>query len=254
VCDGLTATGGRPDCSDNARDLPDADVRLLFDHPSADPAALMTQTDTTKVLPPLSAALAGERIRCACCSSTRLPNPAAMFHRSAYGDSALIAAKFAARGGAYGFPTQRCTPPLFLLRRVSVGPQLCDAQEAHMTEVMEALWGREHGEPASLLFDVDQPDGARDECVTLLLDPGTWRGCTALQLRSLGRQIKGERDNARDYRDLTEATLRREAYPARHPAARPPGALLAPTPAATDTLAPAAAAPPVQGRRCPHRQ
>jgi hypothetical protein len=62
-----------------------------------------------------------------------------------------------------------CAPLLFLLRRVAVQPQPCDAQEAHMSRVMETLM---EGPRSGALFDDDLPDDARDESLRLLLEFG----------------------------------------------------------------------------------
>jgi hypothetical protein len=106
-------------------------VRLLLDHPAADPAALMAV-------------------------------------RSKTGDSALqLAAAFATGRLHSDHYHPSCVPLLLLLRRVATDVQPSDARQAHMSEVMEALmdeWGRD-----DLFSDDDQPDGARDGCVRLLL-------------------------------------------------------------------------------------
>ncbi|KAG1681541.1 hypothetical protein FOA52_014047 [Chlamydomonas sp. UWO 241] len=60
-------------------------------------------------------------------------------------------------------------PLLLLLRRVAAQPQACDAQEAHMSRVMDALM---QGPLSGAKAGDDQPDDARDECVRLLLDFG----------------------------------------------------------------------------------
>jgi hypothetical protein len=117
-------------------------MRLLLDHPSADPAAMMAV-------------------------------------RSTAGISALIAAAaFAVHADP---PTRSCAPLLLLLRRVAVESP-CDAQKAHMTEVMEVMCqdqqlenDEEDGqevEEGEGLFDDDRPDDARDECVRILLERG----------------------------------------------------------------------------------
>jgi hypothetical protein len=66
-------------------------------------------------------------------------------------------------------PAPSCIPLLFLLRRVAMQPQPCDNQEAHMSKVMEVLMD---GPRSGVMFDDDQPDDARDECIRLLLEFG----------------------------------------------------------------------------------
>ncbi|KAG1655176.1 hypothetical protein FOA52_005794 [Chlamydomonas sp. UWO 241] len=131
-------------------------VRLLHDHPSADPAAILAFDGTHEV-------------------------------------SALImAAQFAADSSPYDghAPTRPFAPLLLLLRRIPVEPQPSDAHQAHMTRVVEVLsraryveddeadeQDEEQAPHAVTLFDDDQPDDARDECVRLLLEHGA-RGFT----------------------------------------------------------------------------
>ncbi|KAG1657228.1 hypothetical protein FOA52_011516 [Chlamydomonas sp. UWO 241] len=108
-------------------------MRLLLDHPSADPARMMA------------------------------------FH-GVSGRSALVsAAQFAARSPAASAPPPSCDPLLLLLRGAAMQPGLRDAQEAHMSKVMEALM---EGPQLGALFDDDQADGPRDEVVCLLLEFG----------------------------------------------------------------------------------
>jgi hypothetical protein len=149
-------------------------LRLLLNHPSADPAAMLAFD---------SAASDG------------------------HGYSALIGA---ASGAAYfaihctygpgvgpgahaSSPARPFAPLLFLLRRVAADPQPGDAQQAHMTKVMEILGGRneayseesEDEEECETLLSDDQPDTARDECVRQLLSSSvpralTWRTTSPL--------------------------------------------------------------------------
>ncbi|KAG1667350.1 hypothetical protein FOA52_001408 [Chlamydomonas sp. UWO 241] len=78
----------------------------------------------------------------------------------------------------YRAPTRSCAPLLLLLRRFAVEPQSSDAQEAHMSRVMEVLCQEveeeqeEEGEGRMKLFDDDHPNDARDECIRLLLERG----------------------------------------------------------------------------------
>ncbi|KAG1680817.1 hypothetical protein FOA52_008150 [Chlamydomonas sp. UWO 241] len=109
-------------------------MRLLLDHPSADLAAMMAFDNV-------------------------------------HGNSALTAAAgFAAgRYTSTPAPTRSCTPLLLLLRRITVQPQPSDAQQAHMTKVMEVLC---RGQRSTEMFDEDQPDDIRDMCICLLLEQG----------------------------------------------------------------------------------
>jgi hypothetical protein len=101
-------------------------MRLLLEHPTVDPAALMAIRNTD-------------------------------------GASALVVAAASACRPDDNKPS--CEPLLFLLRRVcvAVDPQPSDAQQAHMTKVMEALCqdihvdDEEHEEHFRSLFDDDQP-------------------------------------------------------------------------------------------------
>jgi hypothetical protein len=120
-------------------------LRVLLDHPSADPATMVLV-------------------------------------RSVKGFSALpLAALFAGRlqGDAGIESPPSCAPLLLLLRRVPMDPQPCDAHLAHMTQVMEAFCRQEEdsdeeeSDEAGHLFDIDQPNNARDECVRLLLEHGS---------------------------------------------------------------------------------
>ncbi|KAG1678731.1 hypothetical protein FOA52_012770 [Chlamydomonas sp. UWO 241] len=67
-------------------------------------------------------------------------------------------------------PKRSCAPLLLLLSRVAVQPQPSDAAEqAHMSKVMEALC---QGPGSKQMFDDDQPDDDRDECVRVLIACG----------------------------------------------------------------------------------
>ncbi|KAG1672227.1 hypothetical protein FOA52_002928 [Chlamydomonas sp. UWO 241] len=86
--------------------------------------------------------------------------------------SVLVAAAEYTRHCGYGIgddglPKRPCAPLLLQLRRVTVdASQPSDAQlAAHMTIVMVELW-------RAGMFDDDQPDDARDECVCLLMELG----------------------------------------------------------------------------------
>jgi hypothetical protein len=108
-------------------------MRILLDHPSADPAAMMAV-------------------------------------RSTAGISVFVAAAGCAAGvPTFGTSTRSCAPLLLLLRR-GVESQSCEStQQAHVSEVMEALC---KGPRSKELFDDDTPDDDRDECVRLLLEMG----------------------------------------------------------------------------------
>ncbi|KAG1655179.1 hypothetical protein FOA52_011488 [Chlamydomonas sp. UWO 241] len=126
-------------------------MRLMLDHPSATPAAMLVFDSTHEV-------------------------------------SALIAAaEFAAKSSPHDghAPTTPCAPLLLLLCSVTVALQPSDAHQAHMTRVVEVLSqardveGEEEDEDDEeqeqkqvTMFDDDQPDDARDECVRLLLVHG----------------------------------------------------------------------------------
>ncbi|KAG1667353.1 hypothetical protein FOA52_001413 [Chlamydomonas sp. UWO 241] len=154
-------------------------MRLLLDHPSADAAAMMIlkQHDGCDAL--MLAAQEGhvDALR------LLLDHPSAdvaamMATRSAEGISAVMAAA----GFAACQPTDRyrdtrsCAPLLLLLRRDAVELQPSDAQEAHMTKVMEVLCQEveeeEEEEERVKLFVDDHPNDARDECIRLLLERG----------------------------------------------------------------------------------
>jgi hypothetical protein len=125
-------------------------MRVLLDHPSADAAAMLA-------------------------------------FRTPGGASALtVTASFAACSSP---GNSSCEPLLLLLRRVAADPHPSDAQHAHMTKVMEALCqdvlvedegeeeGEEDEERVRSVFDDDQPDASRDECVHLLLEHGADAVC-----------------------------------------------------------------------------
>jgi hypothetical protein len=120
-------------------------MRLLLDHPSADAATMMAVAN---------------------------------------GYSPLVAAaEFAVHNA--GYCDLSFAPLLFLLRRVTADAPSDDAHQKHMTKVMEALcqdrvvehWddGEGQWEERLNLFEVDQPDDARDDCVRLLTPAaGVW--------------------------------------------------------------------------------
>jgi hypothetical protein len=169
-----------------------AAMRLLLDHPSANPAVMLMHTSEHGWTAVMRAAQSGMVDAMRLLLDHPSADPAAMlaFDSAAYlghGYSALLgAAWFATRCGygpeADGSPARAFAPLLFLLRRVAADPQPGDAQQAHMNEVVEILVGRaalghdpdeedsEGEEERKSLLSDDQPDNARDECVRLLLE------------------------------------------------------------------------------------
>jgi hypothetical protein len=158
-------------------------MRLLLDHPSADPAEMMMSANSDGDTVVMCAAQDGNVRVLRLLLDHPSADPAAMlaFDSNHNGDSALIrAATFAADSSRYNrhARTSPCAPLLFLLRRIAVEPQPSDAQQAHMTVVVEELSQvpyeeedeEEEDEEQKLqsLFDDDQPDDARDECIRLL--------------------------------------------------------------------------------------
>ncbi|KAG1664275.1 hypothetical protein FOA52_009777 [Chlamydomonas sp. UWO 241] len=132
-------------------------MRLLLDHPSADPAAMLAFDSTREV----SAFIAAARLAAASSFYGRHPS-------------------FYSR-----HPSSPFAPLLLLLRRTAVEPQPSNAQQAHMIRVVEALSeardveeddeeeeDEEQEQKQVTLFDDDQPDDARAECVRLLLEHG----------------------------------------------------------------------------------
>ncbi|KAG1674690.1 hypothetical protein FOA52_007214 [Chlamydomonas sp. UWO 241] len=166
-------------------------VRLLLDHPSADAAAMIMHTGTYGGTALSMPALGGHVHAMRLLLDHPDTDPAAMLAvRDNHGCSVLVAAaQFAAKSNDC-CPGHRCAPLLFLLRRVAADPQPSDAQRAHTTRVMEALcWvydedkqgemdngdeEDERGEKKLSLFDDDQPDDVRDECIRLLLEHGAF--------------------------------------------------------------------------------
>jgi hypothetical protein len=148
-------------------------MRLLLDHPSA-PAGMMMLGDDQGKTALMWAGFNGHTGVMRLLLDHPSADPAAMMELSvdAYGATALVlAARFAARALHESDPVlrSRCAPLLFLLRRIAVEPQPSDAQQAHMDQ---GDGGAVQGERSNELFDVDQPDDARDECVHLLVEYG----------------------------------------------------------------------------------
>ncbi|KAG1670271.1 hypothetical protein FOA52_003621 [Chlamydomonas sp. UWO 241] len=150
-------------------------MRLLLDHPSANPASMMAHTDSTGLNALMSAARNG------CVDVMRLlldhpfADPASMMAVRNPGGTSIsaltAAATWAARPPPPGRPLHppACAPLLFLLRRVVEEESLpSDAEQAHMSLVMEALT---HGSN-SALFGNAEPDHVRDECVRVLMGRG----------------------------------------------------------------------------------
>jgi ankyrin repeat protein len=151
-------------------------MRLLLDHPSADSAAMMAHAAVPAggLTTLMAAAMYGHVDALRLLLDHPSADASAMMELSfgVEGTTALVcAARFAAQALDESDPVlrSRCAPLLFLLRRIAVQPQPSDAQQAHMTKVMEALC---QGPRSNELFDVDQPEDARDECVHLLMEYG----------------------------------------------------------------------------------
>jgi hypothetical protein len=149
-------------------------MRLLIDHPSADAAGMMMHADSDGYTALAYAAQEGHAAAMRLLIDHPSADAAAMImHADSYGSTALsIAAGFAAGQPTVSPrapPTRSCAPLLLLLRRVPVESQPNDAQQAHVSKVMEVL----HGGPRSnVMFGSDQPDDVRDECIHLLLERG----------------------------------------------------------------------------------
>jgi hypothetical protein len=124
-------------------------LRILLDHPSADPAAMLV-------------------------------------HAGADGDTALIVAAHNAARSSPG--NSSFAPLLLLLRHVAAEPQPCADQQAHSSRVLQAC----HGDQKAL-FNVDQPDDSRDECVRLLLARGAGGEHRRRLARRPGDGTDGER-------------------------------------------------------------
>ncbi|KAG1677157.1 hypothetical protein FOA52_000963 [Chlamydomonas sp. UWO 241] len=163
-------------------------MRLLLDHPSADASAMMMHEDGTGWTALMWVAQEGHVDAMRLLLDHPLTEPAAMMtHSAGDGTTALIAASrnghvdavrllldhpSAATSAMTAFSDAlppSCAPLLFLLRRVAMQPQPCDAQEAHMSRVMVTLMA---GPRSGALFDDNQPDDVRDECIRLLLEFG----------------------------------------------------------------------------------
>jgi hypothetical protein len=155
-------------------------MRLLLDHPAADPAAMMRHTNSLGSTLLVMSAINGHVDAMRLLLDHPSADAAAMIaHRTTNGISALIsAAAFAASVpdacmNAASAPAAQArswdyAPLLLLLRRVAVEPHPSDAQQDHMTLVMEFMCAS----PPRRLFDVDQPDAVREACVRLLLEHG----------------------------------------------------------------------------------
>jgi hypothetical protein len=152
-------------------------MRVLLEHPSADPAAMLAHTAGDGWIAYTMSALRGHVDAMRLLLDHPCADPAdAMLACTEYGYSALkLAAAFASdeeydgrEPGLY-YTERSFAPLLFLLRRITVQPQPCDAQRFHMNVVVERLM---RGEQAGVLFDDSKPDDARDECVRLLIEFG----------------------------------------------------------------------------------
>jgi ankyrin repeat protein len=147
-------------------------MRVLLDHPCAEPEAMMTQT-TWKGATALVLAVQAGRVHA---MRVLLDHPSAdaadmMAFCNRSGASVLVlAARFAARLPDWRDLVPSCAPLLLLLRRVATGPLPSDAQQAHMSKVMGALCKGKRSQ--ALLDDDGEPDDARDECIRLLIEHG----------------------------------------------------------------------------------
>ncbi|KAG1677953.1 hypothetical protein FOA52_001371 [Chlamydomonas sp. UWO 241] len=148
-------------------------MRLLLDHPSADAAAMLMHTDDDGATSLMVAAVNGQVDVMRLLLNHPSADAAAMMAVCTPGGASVFtsAARFAAgqHMDSSHDPARSCTPLLLLLRRVAVESEPGDAQQAHMTKVMEALC---QGPQSVWLFDNDMEDATRDECVRLLLARG----------------------------------------------------------------------------------
>jgi hypothetical protein len=148
-------------------------MRLLLDHPSADAAAMMMHGCSAHGRTALMyAAWQGNVEAMRLLLDHPSADPVAMMAiKTTDGASALTAAAQFAVGQPTGQPTpaRSCAPLLLLLRRATAEPQPSDAQQAHMTIVMETFC---RGPLTKEMFEDDQPDDVRDECVCMLLEFG----------------------------------------------------------------------------------
>ncbi|KAG1678303.1 hypothetical protein FOA52_013924 [Chlamydomonas sp. UWO 241] len=165
---------------------------VLLDHPSANAAVMMTQRDADGATAFVGAAEAGQVEAMRLLLDHPRADPAAMMVVDGAGGrpTALVAAAgFAAGQGQGGDGDESdsesdsdyedvdepiatrlpasCAPLLLLLRRVAAEPRPSDAQQAHMSLVMEAFC---QGPLSQAMLDDDESDAARDECICLLLE------------------------------------------------------------------------------------
>jgi ankyrin repeat protein len=164
-------------CSAHAGDVDT--MRLLLDHPSADAAAMMMhacgdhRSGQTALM--MSAEVGDLKVMRLLLDHPSADAAAMVAVRGPADVSTLaLAAGFAAGQPCWpdctpGAPPRSCVPLLLLLRRVPLDAQPSDAHQAHMTEVTGELC---KGPCSGEMFDVDQPDDARDEVVRLLLMHG----------------------------------------------------------------------------------
>jgi hypothetical protein len=158
-------------------------LRLLLDHPSADPAAMIMhklRLGSTALM--VAAHKGNEGILRLLLDHPSADATAMMAARTPAGFSALTAAAdFAAEASPNDSSRRSYAPLLLLLRRVAAEPQPCADQQAHMSRVLQAC----HGDQKALLNN-DQPDDARDECVRARgKRPGKHRRCVARPPRVL---------------------------------------------------------------------
>jgi hypothetical protein len=200
-------------------------MRVLLDHPAADPAAMIAHTSANGSTAFARAAYSGHLDALRLLLDHPSADPAAMLaFDSAHftgGYSAIVAATISAcncvsSASADSPPTRPFAPLLFLLRRVAADPQLCVAQDAHMTRVMEEMVeydksiyeDEENGEifgSGLLLLGDDHPDDARDEAIRLLLELGA--GGYDPSIPVIKRVIRELAQQARVPQLLNEAVL-----------------------------------------------
>ncbi|KAG1678156.1 hypothetical protein FOA52_016092 [Chlamydomonas sp. UWO 241] len=163
-------------------------MRLLLEHPSAVPASMLTHTDGEGATALMLAARGGHVGAIRLLLGHPSADPTAMVAANGTdGESMLVsAARFATRRRveSASAPMRPCEPLLLLLHHVAEDPPPRDAQQAHMTQVLEALCevqvedsnevDEEHSGHVTYFWCVfdDTVHEARDGCVRMLLERG----------------------------------------------------------------------------------
>ncbi|KAG1665618.1 hypothetical protein FOA52_011449 [Chlamydomonas sp. UWO 241] len=138
-------------------------IRLLLNHPFADPAAMMMHTTKLGGNALTLAAYNGHVDAMRVLLDHPSADPAAMMMRAtSNGATALTLA-------AYNGHVDAMRVLLYHLSPEAAVVMPSDAQQARMSMVMEALC---EGPRSNEMFDQDQPDDVRDDCVCLLLERG----------------------------------------------------------------------------------